>query len=228
MKRIIFTILAISIFSSCSKKEDSNPTPSNPAPEVPKTQWFSYKTVQADTADVRNGYLYMTSKYSDSESKGTSVGTVKKIKGDFELLVKFSSFKPTGSGIFPEGFGVILSATETPHGVISAILGRSMMFAGDSAKTNAYSKLTTNRDGEWYVKRVGSTYTSWFRAGSDTLKINKTNYITSDLSFNFSVISYDNTTTSTSVHIDDFMLTGGGTDVKSDPFDENDITDIVQ
>lgn len=221
-----FLLCALLILTSCSKKDNPAPVPTNPG--YPNTQWISVKQNQNDTADVANGYLYLNSTYSSLGARGTGITTVKKIKGDFELLLKFSAFKPTGANSISELFGCILSSDspKTSNGTLSLLLSKNMMYVEDSNVVNTISKPTSNREGEWYVKRTGANYTSWFRMGSDTLKMNKTNYITSDLSLSCTIVAFDNTVTSSSVHIDDFTLTGGGGDVKSDPFDENDITPI--
>ncbi|MBC7485628.1 MAG: hypothetical protein H7282_02615 [Cytophagaceae bacterium] len=225
MKQIIFALSFIVILFACKKKDDPAPAPS-PDNNVPSTQWYSFKSNSGDTAKALDGYLYLTSTYTAGTTGGTSVASVKKIKGDFELLVKFSSFNPPTISYPLESFGIILAASETHHGTISCVLLKDYMYVNDSSASTTSPKSTHYREGEWYVKRVGADYTSWFRAGSDTLKLNKTNYITSDLSLSFSVGSFDNTSHSTSVHIDDFTLTGGGGDVKSDAFDQNDITSI--
>lgn len=226
MKYIIFVLPIVLFLSACSKKND-DPAPAPNINNTPlSTQWYSYKSNSVDTAKVINGYLYLTSTYLSSTQRSTSVGSDKKIKGDFELLVKFSSFNPPNINYPLESFGMILSASETPHGVISCTLLKDFMYVNDSSASATSPKSTHFREGEWYVKRIGADYTSWFRAGSDTLKLNKTNYITSDLSMHFSASSFENASYSTSVHIDDFTLSGGGSDVKSDPFDVNDITPI--
>ena len=54
--------------------------------------------------------------------------------------------------------------------------------------------------------------------------MNKINYSTNDLRISFLLYATDNTATNTSVHIDDLSITGGGTDLTSDPFDIDDIT----
>ncbi|MBC7485629.1 MAG: hypothetical protein H7282_02620 [Cytophagaceae bacterium] len=229
MKQTLFILLSSSLLLlACSKKDD--PTPAATDPNYPTTQWISVKQNQNDTAEASNGYLYLNSTYSSTGARGTGVTTVKKIKGDFEMKVKFSSFKPTGSNTISELFGCILSSTspKTSNGILSLLLSKNTMYVEDSNVVNTISKPTANRQGEWYVKRTGGDYTSWFRIGSDTLKMNKTNYITSDLSMSCTIVAFDNTVTSSSVHIDDFTLTGGGGDVKSDPFDTNDITNIPQ
>ena len=215
------------IFSSCKKSSSSDPSPS-----APSTEWFSIRQSTADTARTMNGYLYLTTSYLTGTTPGNPLGTevitVKKIKGDFELLAKYSSFHTTGTNSTSSTFGMILSSDNPnpSNGVLSGILEIDAMYAEDSSfATNTLTKATTSREGEWYVKRTGGDYVSWFRAGSDTLFMNKTNYITSDLSFEVSIGAFDNTATNCSVHIDDFQLTGGGTDVSSDPFDKsNDVT----
>lgn len=226
MKQIIFALASLLIISACSKKDDPAPA-SNDNPDLPTTQWYAYKGNEADTVQVMNGYLYMTSKYVATKTKSTAVSSFRKIKGDFELRVKFSSFTPTGTNITSETFSCFLTKIEgqsaTP--ILSGILGKNYMYAEDSTPANTLIKPSTNREGEWYVKRVGSDYTTWLRAGTDTLKLNKTNYSAADLTMNFAIDASDNTPTKTSVHIDDFILTGGlGTDASTDSFDENSVT----
>ena len=116
------------------------------------------------------GYLYLTTSYVAGQNKGTTVSSVKKLHGDFELRVNFSSFHTTGTSSVSETCGVSLEEDESRRILLSGLLSNSYLYAEDSVVNNTLIKPTSNRTGEWYVKRVGSNYTSWFRAGSDTLK----------------------------------------------------------
>jgi hypothetical protein len=57
--------------------------------------------------------------------------------------------------------------------------------------------------------------------------MNKLNYSTADINLKIAIISWDNTATHTSVHLDDLSVKGGGGSVLSNPFDENTIK-VVQ
>lgn len=225
MKKIILTLTSIVLVSACSKKDD-DPAPA-PTNVYPTTQWYGNKGNSVDTIDVLNGYLYMTSKHKSGSAKSTSVGSFRKIKGDFELRVQYSDFRATGTNPTSETFAVFLTKmqgqTVTP--ILTGILGNEYMYAEDSDIANTQIKSTSNTSGEWYVKRTGSDFTTWFRAGTDTLFLNKTNYTAADLYMNFSINASDNTPTKTSVQIDDFSLTGSSaSEAASDSFDSKDLT----
>jgi hypothetical protein len=152
---------------------------------------------------------------------GTSLASINGIKGDFEIRVKYSSFHTSGTNIFSETLGISLATVGVTPAIISGNLSNTSLYMTDTTSSVHTFKSTVNRDGEFYVKRTGADYTSWMRAGADTVFLNKTNYFTQDVSVLFEIGSLDHTVTRTSVHIDDFTITGGGGIVVSDPFDSN-------
>lgn len=218
MKNIqLLLILFLSAYMwSCKPSESS----SDPVPSY--TQWYAHKQNTDDTINDVNGYLYLSTKYTAVPRIGTSVSSITSIKGDFEIRVKYSSYHTSGSHPFSEVLGFSLAANGITPAIISGNFANTSMYITDTSSTTVPTfKTTTNRDGEFYVKRLGSSYTCWMRAGADTVYLNKTNYITQDVSMVFEIGALDNTTNRTSVHIDDFTITGGSGAVVSDSFDAN-------
>lgn len=210
-------VLPILVLFSCKKSDDA-PTP------ILANQWYSYKAFADDTVDVKNGFLYMSTKYGSSSSGASSVVSFGKLKGDFELRIKYSSASMSGTSTFSESLLFGLFQPGVTKALVGGVLTNEIVYVGDSTTTFPDMQSTSAREGEFYVKREGSKYTSWMRAGADTSFLNKTNYVTSDLSLTMAITSNDVTVTRTSVHIDDVSIQGGGGAVRSDPFDENYIT----
>jgi len=209
-------VLPILVLISCKKSDDPTPSVSN--------QWYSNKAFADDTVDVKNGYLYLSTRYNSSPSKATSILSYGKLKGDFELRMTFSSLALSGTNTFSEVLSFALFQNGVTRAVVGGSLTNEMVYVGDSSSTFPDMKSTNAREGEFYVKREGSTISAWMRAGEDTSFLDKTNYTTADLTPGIMISSNDATVARTSVHIDDVTITGGGGAVQSDPFDKKSIT----
>jgi hypothetical protein len=214
---LICCLVAISF--SCTKYID------DVAPADPSKRWLGSRQNSNDTIAVRNGYVYLTT-YKAISASGTSIVSANKLKGDFELKIKYSSFITSGSYSFSDQLIFNFSNPKAQNPLIAAFLTNEDIYLQDSLKTG-FSKPTANREGELYMRRTGGTLFSWIRAGSDTLFLNKVNYYAGDLGIEMQVYSSDDTAVRTAVHIDDIMINGGGGGVSSNAFEENTI-DIVQ
>ena len=225
MKSLLFKVCLLSLIVisySCKKSSDSS---SNPAPSFP-AEWYSLKQNSNDTVLVQGGYLYLQTSYNagNTSKTATSATTYGQISGDFEFTVNFSSFSPKGSKYASDVFAFLLVPSGGGIPVISGNLTDSMLYIMDNTLSSPTLKYTTNRQGTIYVKRIGANYTSWMCAGTDTVYLNKTNYSTAPLNLGFEIGSLDNTATHTSVHVQNFVIKGGGGVVVSDPFTKNTVT----
>jgi len=210
-------VLPILVLISCKKSDDPAPAVSN--------KWYSIKAYADDTVAVKNGYLHMSTKFgSASSSKATSISSFGKLKGDFELRIKYSSVGMSGTNTFSEALGFALFQSGVSRALVAGTLTNEMVYVSDSSSTFPDMKSTSARAGEFYVKREGSTLSAWIKAGDEISTINKTNYTTSDLKLSILITSNDATVTRSSVHIDDISIIGGGGGVESDTFDESSIT----
>lgn len=219
LKKLTFLIVLLLSIQACKKSDDSSPAPV----ENKTINWYAFKQNVEDTIEVKNGYLYISTKYSSSSQNGDALISAKKIKGDFELRINFSSFNSNGINNLSEQMGFTLSRQGGSSPLYSGILNNNAIYIEDTVFVNTVSKPTNNKNGEFYVKRTGGDFIAWMRAGADTVKMHKVSYSTADLTLGISVASLDNTATHTSLHVDDFNLNGGGGEVTSDPFDENHI-----
>ncbi|MBC7485971.1 MAG: hypothetical protein H7282_04395 [Cytophagaceae bacterium] len=184
-------------------------------------RWLGYRQNNDDTISTINGYAYLST-YNAISANGTSITCNNKLKGDFEVKISYSSFVASGDYSFSDQLIFNFSASGLRDPLIGASLTNEDIYIADSTRTNS-SKNTVNRYGEVYVKRTGSTIYSWIRAGSDSLFMNRINYYSGDLTIEMKVLSADHTSTHTSVHLDDIVVTGGGGFVKSNTFDEKTI-----
>ncbi|MDB5257727.1 MAG: hypothetical protein JWM14_2422 [Chitinophagaceae bacterium] len=207
------------IFSSCAKYID------DPTPVDTTKRWLAYRQNVDDTISVKDGYVYLST-HNAISANGTSIASNNKFKGDFEVKISYSSFVASGNYSFSDQLIFNFSSPDIQNPLIAAFLTNDEIYLQDSTRTGV-SKSSTNRAGEVYVKREGSTIYSWIRAGDDSLFFNKTNYYSEDVSLEVKVYSADNTTAHTSVHLDDIVVVGGGGFVKSNAFDENTI-DFIQ
>jgi hypothetical protein len=182
-------------------------------------RWLGYRQNSDDTISVRNGYVYLSTHHAIAAS-GTSIISNNKLKGDFEVKITYSSFVASGSNSFSDQLFFNFSSPQVQSPLIAASLTNDEIYLQDSTRAGV-SKSTGNREGEVYVKREGTTLYSWIRAGGDSLFLNKINYYSGDLSIEMQVYSADNTTTHTSVHVDDIIVIGGNDLVKSNTFEEN-------
>ncbi len=114
------------------------------------------------------------------------------------------------------------SSAQAQNPLVAAFLTNDAIYLQDSSRTGT-SKNTANRGGEVYVKREGTTISSWIRAGDDSLFLNKIYYTSDDVGIEMLVYSADNTATHTSVHLDDILVAGGGGLVKSNTFNDKTI-----
>lgn len=215
--QLLFILPALFLISCKNKGDD-------PAPAFSiSQQWYSVKAFSNDTVKVKDGYLYMSTKYgSGTVGRGsTSVGTFKRLKGDFELRIKFSNVIMTGTDL-SETVGFALFQDGADPAVLAGQVSNQTIMVSEPSTFPDVQPRTTN-DGEFYVKRVGGNYTSWIKVGDNTSSLNKTDYFTGDLGVSMYIFSEDETATRTSVHIDDVIITDGGGKVVSDTFDKNNI-----
>jgi len=209
------TVLSVLLFSCARYIEEA----------VPATKlWLGSRQNTNDTITVENGYAYLSTHHSISAS-GTSIISNNKLKGDFEIKISYSFFVTSGSNSYSDQLEFNLSQTGLRNPLVAGFLTNDDIYLQDSTGVSN-SKATANRAGEFYVKRVGADVYTWIRAGSDSLFMDKNNYSTADLTVEATIYSWDNTSTHTSVHIDDVLITGGGNDFPSDHFDQNKINVI--
>ena len=213
-------VLTVFVLFSCKKGDnDTAPAPTG------SNKWYSVKAYADDTVEVKDGYLYMSTKYgSASTTKATSISSFGILKGDFELRIKYSSVEMSGTNTFSEALGFALFQSGISRALVAGNLTNEMVYVSDSSKTFPDMKSTSARAGEFYVKREGSTLNAWIKAGEEISTINKMNYTTADLRLSILISSNDATVKRTSVHIDDVSIIAGGGEVESDPFDKSSIT----
>lgn len=211
---IIGLILSVLLFSCVRNTEEVIPADTT-------KRWLGYRQNSDDTILTKNGYAYLTTHYGIS-ANGTSIASNNKLKGDFEVKISYSAFVTSGNYSFSDQLIFNFSSPKVQYPVVAALLTNDKIYLQDSSKTGV-SKNTFQRDGEFHVKREGTAIYSWFRAGEDSLFLDKINYFSEDLSIEMLVYSADNTATHTTVHIDDIVVIGGGGFVKSNTFDDKTI-----
>ena len=219
MKKIIFLLVLTSVIVSCKKKNSDDPSSVTP-------KWFATRQNASDIATVSNGVAYLKTSNNGSQSpNGLSLSSFNKLKGDFVIKLSFSSFSTSGANSLSEWFTVGLSDQESVHPLVASILTNTEMYLEDN-NVDYQVKSTTNREGEFYAKRVGADFFTWCRVGSDTLRMDKLNYSTKDVSIFMNITGMDNTATNTSIQIKDVLISGGGGLLTTDTFDNNTISVI--
>ncbi len=191
-------------------------------PEDMSRRWLGARRSSDDSIIVSNGQVYLTTKYYTGLESGTSITTHNKLKGDFELNIKFSDFDAMGDYDFSNQLVFELPFTDGSNPVVNAYLTKENLYLQDSLGAGP-GKSTVNRNGEFHLKRTGSDVHAWIRAGSDSVFFDRANYYAKELTVKIRIFSGDNSSTKTAVKIDDILIVGGGGLVKSNTFDKNTI-----
>ncbi|MDB5272973.1 MAG: hypothetical protein JWO58_1340 [Chitinophagaceae bacterium] len=212
----IAMLMLSGLFFSCARYIEE----AAPAPII----WLGSRQNSNDTITVENGYAYLSTYHSISAS-GTSIISNNKLKGDFEIKISYSFFVASGTNSYSDQLEFNVAQAGSRNPLVAGFLTNEKIYLQDSTGGSS-SKTTTNRAGEFYVKRMGSEVYSWIRAGSDSLFLSRTNYSMADLTLEAMIYSWDNTSNHTSVHIDDVLIIGGGNNFPSDHFDQNKINVI--
>lgn len=217
MKKLpaLFFLLSM-VFFSCARYIDDVP------PEDTSKRWLGYRKNNGDTIIVNNGFVYLTTVYHPGLAIGTTITSNNRLKGDFELKISFTSFLASGDYDFSDQLLFEFPFVDGGKDLFTAYLTKDHLYLQDSTGAGV-SKNTVNRNGEFFMKRQGSDIHAWIRAGNDSLFFDRSNYYSKELAIKMGVFSGDNSSSLTSVHIDDVQITGGGGFVQSNTFDENTI-----
>ncbi len=187
-------LLFVCTFFACAKKSE-DPT-ENPIPFIPPSstytpQWKSLKQGEYDSCYIKNGSMYIANKHHTKESGGGSISSgassTFRISGDCEIKIKFSDYAPTVTSVLKD----LVNITIRDEAFSTAALFYAYLSNGYIAIQNVGhanpSKSTYGKEGEFYLKREGGTYTTWFRAVEDTVFYDVVDYPTGDLTITLGI-----------------------------------------
>jgi hypothetical protein len=215
----------ILLFSSCNRKNDAA---SSPAPaSVYSYQWYSTMQNANDSCYFKNGGFYISNQYHTDGSSipiASVVNSRFNISGDCEVKIKFSNFNPTGTTILSDAVNISFSGKGILKPLVTMLLSNGYLSAQDTLNSKL-PKSSYSKQGEAYFKRVGNSYTSWFRAGSDTVFCNIPNYPSNDLGLTIGVIAAqaNNPVKSASLQIDEISVYDASGKLIIDPLNVNSI-----